>query len=89
MKPLSPHHLYWRCKESLDLIGDVLMAGELPDQELRRLHESLCRLLDRHEVSKWLTPGRRGIAARAIVAEFKRAETKERIAELRKGDVYA
>jgi len=89
MKRFTQNHLYWRCKESLDLIGDVLMAGELPDHELRRLHKSLCRLLDMHEVSKWLTPGRRGIAAKAIVAEFKRAETKERIAELRKGDVYA
>ena len=89
MKPLTQQQLYWRCKESLDLIGDVLMAGELPDQELRRLHKNLCRLLDTHEVSKWLTPGRRGVAAKAIVAEFKRVETKERMAKLRKGDVYA
>lgn len=85
---MNRNHILWRCKESLDLIGDVLFADEMNDEELRKLYEGLCHVLIRNKIPDWLAPGRRAVTGRSIIAEYRKMLKKQRIAEIKKGDFY-
>ena len=82
-------HLLWRSKESLDLIGDVLFASEISNDDLESLYNHLCRVLIHSNIPNRLSPGRRAVQGKAIIAEYQKAEKKARISRIRKGDIYA
>lgn len=71
----------------LDLIGDVLLAGEMPPDEIGELYLQLGFLINHFGVPSRLAPGRREALGKAIVSEYRKAKKRESIALIKKGDI--
>ncbi len=81
------NHRIWRCKEMLDLLGDVLLAGEMNPDEIESLYLQLGFLIEYIDVPSRLSPGRREVLGKAIVTECRKAKKKDRIKRINKGEI--